>query len=154
MKENRTLLLGIGNPILSDDGIGIVVARAIEEMGLPGIDVVEASASGIEVMEMMMDYQKVVIVDAIMLPDRVPGEIIELREEDFTKSVHGSSPHGINLATAIELGRKVSPERMPAKIVFLAMQAEDVSTFCENRTPRVAERIGDLILLVKKELTS
>jgi len=154
LKENRTLLLGIGNPILSDDGIGVVVSRAIQDMGLPGIDVAEASASGIEVMEMMMDYEKVVIVDAIMLPDKAPGEILRLHEGDFTKSVHGSSPHGINLATAIALGRKVSPERMPSKIVFFAMQAEDVSTFCEEQTPKVAERIVDLIDLVKNELTS
>lgn len=149
----RVLLLGIGNPILTDDAIGIIVAREIEKMGLPGVNVKEASASGIEVMEMMTDYDKVVIVDAIMLPDREPGEIMQLSEESFTDSVHGSSPHGVNLSTAIALGRKLTPERMPHAIIFFAMQAEDVSTFCEQQTPRVAERIVDLIETVKNELT-
>lgn len=125
MKKKRVLLLGIGNPLLTDDGIGIAAAREIASKNLPGVDVDEATASGIEVMEMMLDYSKVVVVDATMFPDREPGEIMRLKEEDFSHTVHGSSPHGVNISTAIALGRQTSPERMPEEIVFIAMQAEE-----------------------------
>lgn len=145
-------MLGIGNPVLTDDGIGIIVAREIAKRHIPGVDIDEATASGIEVMEMMLDYRKIVIVDATMFPDREPGEIMRLKEEDFSHTVHGSSPHGVNLTTAIALGRKTSPERMPGEIVFIAMQAEDVSTFSEKMTAKVEKKLPDFIDLVVKEI--
>ena len=150
--SKKTLLLGIGNPLVSDDGIGIVAAREIAKRKLHGIDVEEATASGIEVMEMMLDYEKVVVVDAIFLPGHEPGEIMHLKEEDFSHTVHGSSPHGVNISTAIALGRQTSPERMPGSIVFIAMQAEDVSTFSEMQTPRVRKSIPAFISAVVKEV--
>jgi len=152
MKKKMTLLLGIGNPLLTDDGIGIVAAREIAGRKLPGVDVEEATASGIEVMEMMLDYEKVVVVDAIFLPEHEPGEIMRLKEEDFSHTVHGSSPHGVNISTAIALGRQTSPERMPKEIVFIAMQAEDVSTFGESQTEQVARRMPEFIDMVIGEI--
>jgi hydrogenase maturation protease len=152
VKKNKVLLLGIGNPLLTDDGLGIIAAREISEKKLAGVDFEEATASGIEVMEMMLDYEKVVIVDATMFPGREPGEIMRLQEEYFSHTVHGSSPHGVNLSTAIALGRKTSPERMPREIVFIAMQAEDVSTFSEKMTAKVNKKLPDLIDLVVKEI--
>ena len=152
VKRNRVLLLGIGNPLLTDDGIGIVAAREIVELKLPGVDVEEATASGIEVMEMMLGYEKVVVVDAIFLPGHEPGEIMRLKEEDFSHTVHGSSPHGVNISTAIALGRQTTPDRMPEEIVFWAMQAEDISTFCETQTEEVARRMPEFVDMVVKEL--
>jgi hydrogenase maturation protease len=152
VKKNKVLLLGIGNPLLTDDGIGIVAAREISKMELPGVDVEEATASGIEVMEMMLGYEKVVVVDAIMWPDHEPGEVLRLDEKDFSHTVHGSSPHGVNISTAIALGRQTAPDEMPKEIVFLAMQAEDVSTFSEKQTPRVRKSIPTFISTVLEEI--
>jgi len=152
MSRKPILLLGLGNPILGDDAIGILVAQSIAENRSDEIDVEEISASGIEVMELMLDREKVIIVDAIMLPDKSPGDVIKLNEEDFEKSVHGSSPHGVNLSTAIALGRQVTPQRMPKEIVFYAMQAEDVSTFTEELSSGVSEKLPELIELVEKEI--
>lgn len=151
--NRKTLLLGIGNPILTDDAIGILVAREISKMGLPDVDVEEIAASGIEVMELMLDYDKVVIVDAIKRSDAEPGEIMRLEEKDFSHTVHGSSPHGVNLSTAIALGRQTAPSRMPKEIVFYAMQVQDVNTFSESLTPRVRERLPTLIDMVVRELS-
>jgi len=152
MKKNRVLVLGIGNPLLTDDGIGIVAAREIIKKGLAGVDVEEATASGIEVMEMMLGYEKVIVADAIFLPDHEPGEIMHLKEEDFSHTVHGSSPHGVNISTAIALGRQTSPEMMPKDIVFIAMQAEDISTFGESQTEKVARMMSEFIDAVIKEI--
>ncbi|MEM4262153.1 MAG: hydrogenase maturation protease [Thermoplasmata archaeon] len=151
--KGRTLLLGIGNPIRTDDSIGILVAREISKLRLPNVDVEEVAASGIEVMELMLDYEKVVIVDAILRPDKEPGEIMKLEEKDFSQTVHGASPHGVNLSTAIALGRQMAPSRMPRTIVFYAIQAEDVDTFSESLTPRVRKSMPTLVDMVAKELS-
>ena len=152
MRTNKVLLLGIGNPLLTDDGLGIIAARDISEKKLTGVDFEEATASGIEVMEMMLDYEKVVVVDAIRWPDHEPGEVMRLEEKDFSHTVHGSSPHGVNISTAIALGRQTSRDRMPKEIVFYAMQAEDVSTFSEKMTQKVKENLPKLIALVVEEI--
>ncbi len=152
MRKNRVLLLGIGNPLLTDDGVGIIAAREIARRKPKGVDVEEATASGIEVMEMMLDYEKVVVVDAIMWPDHEPGDVLRLEERDFSHTVHGSSPHGVNITTAIALGRQTAPERMPKEIVFLAMQAQDVSTFSEEPSPKVKRSLPSFIQAVRKEL--
>ena len=152
MSRNPLLVLGIGNPILSDDAIGIIAVREIQQRNIPGVDVEELSASGIEVMEVMLDRKKIVIVDAIMLPDRRPGEIFILKEEDFIKTVHASSPHGINLPTAIALGRQTASKRMPEEIVFIAMQAENIDTFSDRLSPAIEEKIMELVDTVEREL--
>lgn len=154
MPKNPVLLLGIGNPLLTDDGIGIIIARELAKKNLSGVDIEEATASGIEIMEMMLDYRKVVVVDAIMLSDEAPGKIMKLNEEDFSHTVHGSSPHGVNISTAIALGRQTAPDRMPGEIVFYAMQAQDVSTFSEMPTGKVKKNLPKLLKMVEKEVAS
>jgi len=148
----KTLVLGVGNPILSDDGVGIHVARALKGRGLPGVDVEELPASGLELLDMVLDYDKVVIVDAIRTKGGAPGEFYVLEEDDFEKSVHGASPHGINIATALVLGRKIVPDRMPDKVVFIAVEAEDLTTLSERLTESVGAAIPDIVKRVIEEV--
>jgi len=147
----KVLVLGVGNPILSDDGVGIHVARELRQMMLPGVHVDELAASGLELLDVVLDYDKVIIIDAIQTANGVPGETYILDEKDFEKSVHGSSPHGINIATALALGRKVVPERMPKVVVFIAVEAEDLINVKEQLTPKVQAALPRIIKMVENE---
>jgi len=148
----RRLVLGVGNPILSDDGIGIHVARAMKLRNLPGVEVEELPASGLELLDMVLDFDKVVIVDAIQTRGGVPGQIHILEEADFERAVHGSSPHGINIATALAMGRKIVPERMPNEVVYVAVEVEDLVNVSERLTPRVEAALPEIIRRIEKEL--
>ncbi len=148
----RILVLGVGNPILSDDGVGIHVARELSQLGLRDVKVEELAASGLELLDMVLDFDKVVIIDAIQTSGGTPGQIHILNEEDFEKSVHGSSPHGINIATAMALGRKIAPERMPKEVVFIAVEAEDLINVKEQLTPKVQAALPDIVKKVEDEL--
>lgn len=75
-----------------------------------------------------------------------------MAEEDFRSTVHGSSPHGINIATALEIGRKVVPDRMPKDIVFVAIEAEDLINVRESLTPKVAERLPSIVQMIKNDI--
>jgi len=147
-----TLVLGIGNPILSDDGVGIHVARMLGDMDLPDVTVDELYASGLELLDAVLGYDRVVIVDAIKTGKVQPGECIILQEEDFVRTVHGSSPHGINVATALAMGRKLCPKRMPREIVFVAIEAEDLVNVSEELTERVASALPRVLEKIKKDL--
>jgi len=150
----KVLVLGVGNPILSDDGVGIHVARELKKMRLPGIDVEELAASGLELLDVVRGYDKVVIIDAIQTTKGRPGELHILEEKDFEKSIHGSSPHGINIATALALGRKLVPAEMPKEVVFFAVEAEDLVNVRERLTPKVAKALPRIVEKVRKELHS
>lgn len=148
----KTLVVGVGNPILSDDGVGIFAARMLKDRDIPGVDIEELPASGLELLDMVLGYDRVILIDAIQTRDGVPGDHYILAEEDFERAVHGSSPHGINIATALAMGRKVVPERMPKEVVFLAIEAEDLVNVRERLTPRVAERLPSIVDMVEREL--
>lgn len=148
----KTLVLGIGNPILSDDGVGIHVARILKERMLPGITVDEVAASGLELLDVIQGYDKLVIIDAIETRGGTPGELHILAEEDFEKSIHGSSPHGINIATALALGRKLVPEKMPKEVVFFAVEAMDLVNVSERLTPEVERAVPRIVERIEKEL--
>jgi len=148
----KTLILGVGNPILSDDGVGIHVARKLKERKRPGVDVEELAASGLELLDLVLGYDKVIIIDAIQTTKGIPGDIHVLDEADFEKSVHGSSPHGINIATALALGRKIAPEKMPKTVVFIAVEAEDLVNVKEQLTPKVQAALPKVIKKVEDEI--
>lgn len=145
----RALVLGVGNPILSDDGVGIHVARELGARGLPGVTVEELPAGGLELLDLVLDHDVVVIVDAIQTSGGKPGQIHELEERDFERAVHGSSPHGVNIATALALGRKLVPERMPHTVRYVAIEAADLVNVCEKLTPPVQEALPKAVALVE-----
>jgi hydrogenase maturation protease len=148
----RVLVLGVGNPILSDDGVGIHAARRLKEKNLSGVDVEELAASGLELLDLVLDYDKVIIIDAIQTTSGTPGETHILAEKDFERAVHGSSPHGINIATALALGRRIVPERMPKKVVFIAVEVEDLVNVKERLTARVEAALPDIVMKAEDEI--
>lgn len=148
----KVLVLGVGNPILSDDGVGIHVARELKKKGLKGVEVEELAASGLELLDLVRGYDKVIIIDAIQTKNGVPGHLHVLEEKDFERAIHGSSPHGINIATALALGRKLVPDEMPKEVVFFAIEAEDLVNVSETLTPKVEEALPRIVGEVRKQL--
>ena len=148
----KVLVLGVGNPILSDDGVGIHVARELKKRKLRGIEVEELAASGLELLDVVRGYDKVVIIDAIQTTKGKAGEMHILEERDFEKSIHGSSPHGVNIATALALGRRLVPNEMPKEVVFFAIEAEDLLNVSESLTPAVERAIPGIVRQIEREL--
>lgn len=148
----RILVVGVGNPILSDDGVGIYAARMLMERGIEGVSIEELPASGLELLDMVLDYDKVVIVDAIQTKGGSPGDHYIMAEEDFKRTVHGTSPHGFNIATALAMGRQVVPERMPKEILFVAIEAADVDDFHEGLTPKVSASLPAIVDMIERDL--
>jgi hydrogenase maturation protease len=147
----RTLVLGMGNPILSDDGFGLVVAERLLALPLPaGAEVIQSEVAGLRLLELMRDFDKVIIVDALK-SDRTPGDIVRFEGTDFQGGHRYGSAHSIGLATALELGEKLG-YKMPAEIVAFAVEAEDVETFGEQLSQPVEAACDTVVGLVLAEL--
>ena len=151
----RTLVLGIGNTILGDDGIGVHVAQGLaKEINDENIDVMDTSIDGLNLLELIVGYDKVIIIDAIMTEDGEAGEIYRLRPENIGRlACSATSPHHLNLATTIEIGKRLFPQEIPGEVIIFAVGAQEVTEVTEEMTARVKEAIPRVINLVLEELS-
>ncbi|MBA5942626.1 MAG: hydrogenase maturation protease [Methanophagales archaeon] len=154
----KTLVLGIGNPILGDDGVGVHVAQELVKLikdDSETIRVEDTNTSGLNLLDIITGYEKVVIIDAIITDTdgREIGEIYRLRPEDFAASVHlSTSMHDVNLPTVIEIGKKLMPDAMPSEIVIFAVEVAEVEVFTEEMTAKVKEAVPKILDRVLAEL--
>ncbi|MBC7108104.1 MAG: hydrogenase maturation protease [Methanomassiliicoccales archaeon] len=147
-RKKPILILGIGSPIVSDDSVGLRVVEQIDSLQFEDLEVKEASTSGLDLIEMMLDHEMVIIVDGIVTKMKPPGSIFILSEENFASTVHGTNPHDVNIATAIELGRMLEPLRMPKHISFVAIEVIDTRTISEKMSPEVEKAIPKAVEVV------
>jgi hydrogenase maturation protease len=140
----KTLVLGLGNPILTDDGVGIHVVRAAASRCSPvnGVVFVEASAGGLRLLDLLAGYDRVILVDAIQTGNGQPGQIHRLGPGDLQTSLHSGSTHDLSLSGALDLGRRLGMELPRDKgLTILAVEVEDVLTFGETCSPAVTRAI-------------
>ena len=150
----KTLVLGLGNPILSDDGVGIKVAQEVgKQLNDPQVTIAETSGAGLRLLDSIVGYNKVIIIDAVQTEKGQAGQIYRMGPDDFSFTKHFSSPHQINLASALELGKMLNLA-MPQKITIFAVEAKDITTFSEKCTPEVEQAIPKVAKMVLEELVS
>jgi len=150
----RTLVLGVGNSILSDDGVGIKVAQESEKrLKDPQVTVSETSGAGFSLLDSIVGYNQVIIIDAIQTKEGKAGQIYRLTLDDFTFAKHFSSPHQTNLVTALELGKMLGLS-MPSKVTIFAVEAKEITCFSERCTPEVEQAIPEAVNMVLQELSN
>ena len=148
----RTLVLGIGNTILSDDGVGCrVVEKLKEKIEDPNIEFREGITTGLKLLDLIVGYDRVIIIDAIQTGKNPPGTLTKLGLKDLTYSVHSNSPHGINLASAIELGHQLGVS-IPPEIHIYAIEIQDAVTISEKLTLKVEAAIPSIVEKIVNEL--
>ena len=144
----KTLVLGLGNPILSDDGVGIRVAHEVAgQVHDPRVTVTETNEAGLSLLDSIAGYDRVIMVDAIQTKEGRPGQIYHLGLQDFSLTRYFSSPHQLSLATALELGKMLG-YAMPREVTIFAVEARDVTTFSEKCTSEIEQAIPEAVDMV------
>ncbi|MGB3702232.1 MAG: hydrogenase maturation protease [Anaerolineales bacterium] len=153
----KTLVLGLGNPILTDDGVGVLVAEEVRAR-LPEdtpIDITEVSVGGLTLMETMIGYDRVILVDAFQRLDGCcPGKVHKMSLEDLrsiSPTQHSASPHDTSLVTALEMGHRMGLQ-LPQDITIFAIEVENVMDFSDRPTPSVAAAIPQVTEAVLDEI--
>jgi len=145
----KTLVLGLGNPILTDDAVGIRIAEELKEK-TPAQDVIGTSEAGIALLDYAAGYDKLVIIDSVMTEVGKPGELYKLELEDLKPGMSLSSSHGVDIATAFTLGEKLGYP-VPRQVTIYAVEIADNTTFGEKCTQEVEERIPFIARQIVKE---
>ncbi len=149
--DMKTLILGLGNPILSDDGVGVAIARRLKEsVKDPEVVVQEGDTLGFGILDQVTGYEKVILIDAIRTKGGKPGEVHRLDLKDLQKTAHFNSVHGANLASAWEIGRRLGLE-LPSSVSIYAVEGKDMETFSERCTPEVAEAIPSIVQMIREK---
>jgi len=144
----RTLLIGMGNPIITDDAVGILLAReAGAALGpRPGLDVIdECSIGGLNLLDLITGYDRVVVLDSIKTRDGVPGTWYRFDASDLQETMNLRNVHDANFATAMALGRSVGMH-LPDddEIHILAVEIDDNINFGEELSPALAAAYDEL----------
>jgi hydrogenase maturation protease len=150
------LLIGLGNPLVTDDSVGLRVVQAVRQQladDHPRVDIVEDYWGGLRLMERMIGYDRVIVVDAICCGSP-PGTVHHLTV-DAIPTQRSASAHDVSLPTALEFGRRAGAA-LPANehVYLLGIEAHDVINFGSECTPAVAAAIPRAVAEVTKLLDS
>lgn len=147
----RTIIVGLGNDLLADDAIGILVARRLkEQLTDEWIDIEECSAHGLAILDLFIDYDRAILVDALVTGKHPPGTIVEI-PVDSLSSVPNPSPHFAGVPEMIALARQLGVN-YPDEFHILGVEVADPFTLggdlhpaVRAAIPRLCQRVRDLL---------
>jgi hydrogenase maturation protease len=155
----QTILIGLGNPILGDDGIGwhvaLQVAAQLSERLAAQVSVEYLSLGGLSLMERLIGYRRAILIDAITTHGQPDGTVMRFSLEELPEytASHLASAHDTSLQTALAVGRSMGAQ-LPEQITVVAVEAGQVYDFSEELTPAVAAAIPGAVQLVLDLLQS
>ena len=143
-----TLVVGLGNPILGDDGIGWHVADSVSARE-PNVEVDCLALGGLSLMERLVGYERVIIIDSIQTRDGRIGQVYRFALDDLPdlSAGHTTAVHDTSLQTALKMGRAMGAQ-LPDEITIVGIEAERVYDFSEELSPQVAAAIPEATLAV------
>lgn len=150
-RTERTLVLGIGNLLMGDEGIGVHAVRRLEATALPeGVDVVDGGTGGFHLLSYFEEYGSILMIDATM-DGRPPGTIRTLKPKfasDYPKTL---TAHDIGLKDLVETAAILqhSPD-----ITLITVSIEKMQPMETELSAEVASCIPDLERLVRDLLKS
>ena len=140
-----TLILGMGNDILTDDGMGPRLIHDLAQMNnFPDVQFETASCGGLEIMEYIQGYKKVVFIDAIRTRDGLPGDVYYFLPADFRETLHLSNLHDIQFLTALKLGNALNMD-LPSDLHIIAVEIIEDMEFSVEFTKPLEEKYPGIL---------
>ncbi len=121
----RSLIVGIGNLLMGDDGIGVEIARELKKRKLRNVDVIEGGTLSFQILDSFLDsYDFIVIVDGVKFGKK-PGRVYKLKLEDvISRKENLVSIHDLDVFYAIKM---VEPLYELPKIVVVGVEVKNIS---------------------------
>ncbi|MCX6905574.1 MAG: hydrogenase maturation protease [Verrucomicrobia bacterium] len=150
----QILVLGLGNDILTDDAVGLRVARQLRTAfaGHPLIEVCETMEMGLALLDFMVGYREVLIVDAIQTGQASPGTLHEL-DADGLINLTGRTPHFLGVGETLALGRQLGLA-MPERVRIFAIEVADPFTLSTEMTPALEAALPSVVQRITQVLAA
>jgi hydrogenase maturation protease len=135
--SGKILVLGLGNDILTDDAIGLEVVREVSRRveGDSRVDVKETMEMGLALLDFIVGYDTLILVDSIQTGRAAPGYVHDLTREHLSAQP-GRTPHFLGVKDTLLLGARLGLP-MPERVRILAVEVEDPFTLGSEMTSAV-----------------
>jgi hydrogenase maturation protease len=146
----RIVVLGVGNLLLSDEGVGVHVAHKLMEMDLPaGVEVIEGGTQGFRLMNVVTEADRLVVVDAVK-GGAPPGSIyrFDIKDAPSYPGAYKTSVHQIGILEVIHLSELVG--RIP-ETTIIGVEPKSLAMGMEL-SPEVAKKLPKVIEMVLEEV--
>lgn len=155
----KTLVLGMGNDLYGDDGVGLHAVRLLKDEWVDGatpgapsssVEFVECFLSGAALLDVIHGYDALVVIDTIMKAEPVTGRISVLDAADI-RDFPGPSPHYVSVPQVLAIGREIGL-KMPGTVAVIAVEAKDLFRLGEGLSEDMQARLPDIIEAAKDVL--
>jgi hydrogenase maturation protease len=145
MRDERTLVVGLGNPLLGDDGVGWNVVAALADSLVdpaPSVELDCLAVGGLTLMERLAGFDRAILVDALVTGRDAPGTLTVCPLDELAEraAAHLDSAHDAPIGAALEAGRALGA-CLPDEILVVGIEAERVDTFGEALSAAVAAAV-------------
>jgi hydrogenase maturation protease len=151
-EKKPILVLGVGNLVLTDEGIGVHVVQRMQEMDLPShVEVVDGGTMGFDLLDDIEGRRKVIIVDTVK-GGGPPGTLYRMTIDDIEDMPKSRvSLHDIDMTDVFKLADLFEIEK--PEIVIIGVEPKDMETASMELSPEIEAQIPKVIELVKKEIS-
>ena len=149
----KTIILGVGNQILGDDGVGIHVANELKHcIQDPNITIEEAITGGMNLLDLILGYDRAIIIDAVKTEEGESGEVKRILLSDFS-TMHSCNPHDVSLIEAIEMAKKMGELRIPQEIIIIGVLMKQIPCeFGEELSEKIAAAVPKAVEMILNEI--
>jgi hydrogenase maturation protease len=149
----KTIILGVGNVILGDDGVGIHVVKEVKkQVNDPKITIDEAITGGMNLLDLLVGYDKAIIIDAVKSEKAETGEVKRIPLSDFN-TMHSCNPHDVSLIEAIKMAKKLGETRIPTEIIIIGIMMKQIPCeFGENLSKDIAAAVPNAVEMTLNEI--
>ncbi len=139
---SETLVLGVGNYLLGDEGVGVHAVRKLEEAGVPaGVTVLDGGTGGFHLLSLFQDYDPIILIDATM--DGAPAGTVRLLQPKFASDFPRTlSAHDIGLRDLLESAALLGP--LP-RLYLITVSIEQLQSMTVELSPRVKDAIPEVL---------
>ncbi|MHA1709150.1 MAG: hydrogenase maturation protease [Candidatus Baldrarchaeia archaeon] len=159
MGGKRIAVVGLGNILMGDDGVGIHVVRELINRNLPpSVSVFEMGALGPEFFDIVSDYEKVIVVDGVKFGGK-PGTVYKLSLADIMSKMDRSecdrqiiSLHDLGSLESLFVISNLCPEVLGKDIILIGIEVKRIEKFCDKLSPEVERAVAVAVKEILEEI--
>jgi hydrogenase maturation protease len=145
------VIIGVGNDYRTDDAAGLLAARRLAALGLPGVHVVDSVGDGTDLINAWENMDKAIVIDSVR-SESAPGKVYRfdgLTAEIDLENLSACSTHAFSIPETIALARTL--DRLPQSLVIYGVEADSFAPG-EGLTEAVAEGVDKIVQMIRAEI--
>jgi len=147
--SKRKAIIGIGNPLRGDDGIGLIILEELKKRNVPaGFSLLDGGTGGMKLLHVLKDFDEVIIIDAVYF-DGKPGEYVFFKPEQVKSLFAPKCIHDSNLFEILELSKQLNEKLREIMIMGIQPKVTDIG---KDLSSELKNRLGSMVDAIIKKI--